>query len=154
MIRRTALTIAAALLASQAGAGTPIDDQRTVSQLDIAYQAAVKRNDAEAMARIFDPHFVLILGSGTVISRERLLDNARTKKIIYELQDEQPGSQMVHLYGDTAVVTALLLLKGSNAGQPFEQKLWFSDTYVRRPDGWRYALGQASLPLAAEAPAK
>ncbi|MGH8236878.1 MAG: hypothetical protein ACREXP_07615 [Steroidobacteraceae bacterium] len=35
-----------------------------------------------------------------------------------------------------------------NDGRPaFEYKLWFTDTYVRTRDGWRYAFGQASLPL-------
>jgi hypothetical protein len=29
----------------------------------------------------------------------------------------------------------------------FERKLWFSDTYVRTAGGWKYVLGQASLPL-------
>ena len=29
----------------------------------------------------------------------------------------------------------------------YHYKLWFSDTYVRTPDGWKYAFGQVSLPL-------
>ncbi len=49
--------------------------------------------------------------------------------------------------GDTAVVTAKLRLKGNRAGKPFDRLLWFSDTYVRTPAGWRYLFGQASLPL-------
>ena len=48
---------------------------------------------------------------------------------------------------DRAVVAALLWCKGANAGTPFDCELWFSDTYVRTPAGWRYALGQASLRL-------
>jgi len=31
--------------------------------------------------------------------------------------------------------------------KPFEWTLWYSDTYVRTPKGWRYVFGQASLPL-------
>ena len=36
-------------------------------------------------------------------------------------------------------------------GKPFDFEVWFSDTYVRTPDGWRYAFGQAGqhLPPAA-----
>lgn len=26
-------------------------------------------------------------------------------------------------------------------------KLWFTDTYVRTKDGWKYAFGQAGTPL-------
>jgi hypothetical protein len=51
------------------------------------------------------------------------------------------------MWGDTAVVTARLWIKGRRAGKPFERKLWFSDTYVRTESGWRYAFAQASLPL-------
>ena len=47
----------------------------------------------------------------------------------------------------TAVVTAKLWLKGASDGKAFDRKLWFSDTYVRTPTGWRYAFGQASLSL-------
>jgi len=44
-------------------------------------------------------------------------------------------------------VTALLWIKSEQAGKPADYKLWFSDTYVRTPVGWRYVFGQASLPL-------
>jgi ketosteroid isomerase-like protein len=55
------------------------------------------------------------------------------------------------VWGDTAVVTALLWVKGKGSdGKPFDRKLWFSDTYVRTPAGWRYVFGQASLPLPGE----
>jgi hypothetical protein len=60
----------------------------------------------------------------------------------------------VRVLGDTAVVTALLRLKGSNEGVPFDRRLWFSDTYVRTPAGWKYFFGQASLRLPDEAAAK
>ena len=151
MKTRALISLAALSLASAALA-TPEDDRRTVSALDIAYQAAVKRNDAEAMGRILDDHFVLILGTGTVITREQLLVGARSGQIVYERQDEEPGSQTVRVWGDTAVVTALLWLRGTNQGTAFDRRLWFSDTYVRTPTGWRYVLGQASLPLPPTAP--
>ena len=48
------------------------------------------------------------------------------------------------------MVTARLWLKYVARGKAFERRLWFSDTYVRTPKGWRYVLGQASLPLPAE----
>jgi ketosteroid isomerase-like protein len=148
------MTVIALIMAATMAAAPAPDDSVTVSQLDIAYQAAVKRNDADGMARILDKDFVLTLGSGTRFSRDQLLDSARSKAVVYEQQDEVPATQVVHLYGDTAVVTALLWLKGTNAGKPFERKLWFNDTYVRRPEGWRYVFGQASLPIPAEAPPK
>jgi hypothetical protein len=58
----------------------------------------------------------------------------------------------VRVWNDTAVVTARLWLKGVNEGEAFDRRLWFSDTYVRTPAGWRYVFGQASLSLPPEAP--
>jgi hypothetical protein len=51
------------------------------------------------------------------------------------------------VWGDTAVVTALLWEKYTYEGKTVEKKLWFSDTYVRTPKGWKYVFGQASLAL-------
>ena len=62
-------------------------------------------------------------------------------------QEEEAGSQRVRVWGDTAVVTALLWIKAVQEGKPIDYKLWFSDTYGRTPTGWRYVFGQASLPL-------
>lgn len=123
------------------------NDLDVVAQLDLDYQAAVKRNDADTMDKILHSNFVLILGDGRVVSRGELLDSARRRDVEYEIQDEDPGTQTVRLWGDTAIVTARLWIKGKSAGQSFERRLWFSDTYVRTPDGWRYAFAQASLPL-------
>jgi hypothetical protein len=83
-------------------------------------------------------------------SRAQLIESARARKVIFDEQVEVPGSQTVRMYGETtATVTALLILKGrrpSNQTQ-FDYKLWFTDTYVLTPNGWRYAFGQASTPI-------
>jgi len=123
------------------------DDQAVVAALDTEYQAAVERNDAETMARILHPEFTLVLGDGRLYSREDLLRSARTKSVVYEKQVEEPGTQRVQIHGDVAIVTALLWLKGRTDGKDIERRLWFSDTYVRTREGWRYLFGQASLPL-------
>jgi ketosteroid isomerase-like protein len=151
--RLAAAALAAALFSASPAFATPEEDRRAVAALDVEYQAAVKRNDAATMGRILDDDFVLILGNGTIITRQQLLDGARSGRIVYDQQDEVPGSQTVRVWGDTAVVTAQLWLRATNEGAAFDRHLWFSDTYVRTPDGWRYALGQASLPLPAPATA-
>jgi uncharacterized protein (TIGR02246 family) len=139
----------AALLIAGAANASPDEDRRTVAALDTAYQAAVERNDADAMAAILHADMILVVGRGTVYTREDLLRAAREGDYIYEHQTEDEGTQTVRLYGDdTAIVTARLWLKGvTRDGQPFDRRLWFSDTYVRTPEGWRYAFGQSSLSL-------
>ena len=147
----TRTSLAAALLAWTGVAQSTVnEDRQAVAALDTQYQEAVKNNDAETMGRILADDFVLVLGNGKTYTRADLLDSARSGKIRYERQDEDAGTQIVRVWGDTAVVTARLWLKGVNDGTAFERRLWFSDTHVRTPAGWRYAFGQASLPLPPE----
>jgi ketosteroid isomerase-like protein len=142
------LALAAALVANASAAKD--DPAAIVAALDTEYQAAVERNDWQEMDRILHADFTLVLGSGKVYSRADLIAAARDRNIEYQKQVEMPDTQTVRLFGkDTATVTALLWLKGTRKddASTFEYKLWFSDTYVRTKDGWRYAFGQASLRL-------
>src|SRR5436190_16828892 len=133
-----------------AGAGvnaSPEEDVKTVAALDTKYQAAVKSNDVATMDQVLADDFVLVTGRGKVSSKADLIESARKKEVTYERQDEEPGTQKVRVWNDTAVVTALLWIKAEQGGKPVDYKLWFSDTYVRTAAGWRYVFGQASLPL-------
>ena len=126
---------------------SPGEDVKTVAASDTKYQAAVKSNDVATMDQILADDFVLVTGRGKASSKADLIGSARKKEVTYERQDEEPGTQKVRVWGDTAVVTALLWIKAEQGGKPADYKLWFSDTYVRTPTGWRYVFGQASLPL-------
>jgi ketosteroid isomerase-like protein len=140
------------IIALSLGAATELnasseEDAKIVAALDTKYQAAVKSNDAATMDQILADDFVLVTGRGKVSSKAELIKSARKKEVAYERQDEEPGTQKVRVWGDTAVVTALLWIKAVQGGKPIDYKLWFSDTYIRTPAGWRYVFGQASLPL-------
>jgi len=138
------------ILAGLAALAAPNADRDTVAKLDRTYQEAVKRNDADTMMRILHPQFLLVLGDGQRIGRDDLIAAVRRGRYHFELQDEEPGTQSVLVWGDTAIVTAKLILKGTVDGRPVDRTLWFSDTYVRTDSGWRYLFGQASLPLPPE----
>jgi ketosteroid isomerase-like protein len=147
----TIMAMAAGLVFGSARAAGD-EDSRTVGRLDVEFQAAVKANDVSTIERILHPDMILILGSGTVVTRTQLLQEARDQKVTYQQQDEVPGTQTVRLYGDTAVVTALLWVKAVRNGTLLDKRVWFSDVYLRTASGWRYAFGQASLNVPAPTP--
>jgi ketosteroid isomerase-like protein len=127
---------------------TSEQDRKAVAALDTEYQAAVERNDAVTIERIHDENMILVLSNGTVVTGKQLEQRARENTTKFEQQVEVDNSQVVRVWGDTAVVTAKLWLKGTRpGGEAFDYKLWFSDTYV--PDADRLALrfGQAGAPL-------
>jgi len=143
-------TILGALLASLPALSSPSSEQdrATVAALDTQYQDAVKRNDVAVMDRILADDFVLVTGKGKSYTKADLLRAARDKTETYEHQEDT--NQTVRVWGDTAVVTALLWIKGSHKDATYDYKLWFSDTYARTPQGWHYVFGQASTRLATE----
>src|SRR5271168_1085838 len=138
--------VIAAVIVTAVNANAASDDnQKTVAALDTQYQAAVKANDVTTMDRILADDFILVEGDGAVSTKADLLNEAKSRRVHYEHQEDL--EQTVRVWGDTAVVTGKLWGKGSDGGKPFEWTLWYSDTYVRTAKGWRYVFGQASLPL-------
>lgn len=116
-----------------------------VAALDTEFQAAVKRNDVPTMDRILADDFVLVTGDGTVFTKKDILEEGWDMQATYERQDE--SNQTVRVWGNTAVVTATLWIKGVRKGKPMDYRLWYSDTYVYNGNEWRYVFGQASLPF-------
>ncbi len=108
--------------------------------MDEQYQNAVKANDAATMARILADDFVLVTGRGPTFGKEDLLREARNATTTYERQDVE--TRTVRVWGDAAVVTALLWIKGVRDGRPIDYRLWFSDTYVRTPQGGATSSGK------------
>jgi ketosteroid isomerase-like protein len=147
MVMREELSmgIAAVILASASANASSMDAKDRVAKLDTAFQAAVKVNDAQSMSRILHENMVLVSGKGVVSSAAELIREASDKVITYEQQDEDPGTQSVRVWGNTAVVTARLWVKGMYGSKTFDKHVWFSDTYIRTPQGWRYIFGQVSL---------
>jgi ketosteroid isomerase-like protein len=140
-------------LAQGPAMAAPADDAKIVAALDTEFQAAVKHNNAATIGRILADDMILVTGRGAIFTAKQHVDAALNQERTYEQQDEVPGTQVVRVWGDTAVLTAKLWIKGTaKDGKAFDYKLWFSDTYVRTPAGWKYVFGQASLPLPPDHP--
>jgi ketosteroid isomerase-like protein len=113
------------------------DDEKAVAALDTEYQAAVKKNDTATMARILADDFVLVTGLGKIYTKADLLEEVRSKRVVYERQED--SERKVRVWGDTAVVTALLWAKGTDSGKAFDYKLWLATrTSARLADGAMY----------------
>lgn len=112
-----------------------------VAALDTEFQAATGRKDAAAIDRLLPDDYILITSKGQVETKAGLLAEARDPRIVYNHQED--SGQTVRIWGDTAIVTALLWAQGTEDGKPFEYRVWFSDVYLCTAQGWRYTFGQA-----------
>ena len=155
-IRAGAALVSGVLIFTAAGSPAPPGAREAaayeaaVAALDTEYQAAVARNDAATMDHILADDMVLVTGRGTVYTKKDFLDEAKAGGHVYERQED--SQRKVRVRGDTAVVSALLWAKGTEAGRPFDYRVWFTDTYVRTPSGWRYWHGQSSMRLPEPSP--
>jgi ketosteroid isomerase-like protein len=139
------LFVGAVALASAAVQASEAQDRQTLADLDTKYQRAVEQNDAKTMAEILADDFVLVEGDGKRSAKADLVNDAKSGKTHYVHQDD--SERTVTVYGDTGVVTAKLRAKGIEDGVKVAYSQWFTDVYVRTPNGWRYFYAQASLSL-------
>lgn len=133
------------VLLCQSVRGSEADDRARLMTLDTQYQRAVQDNDAKTMAAILADDFVLVEGNGKRSNKADLLKSATDGRTHYSHQED--FERTITISGDTAVVTAKLWAKGIEDGEKVDYMEWFSDVYVRTPQGWRYFFAQASLPL-------
>jgi len=122
-----------AFVAAIASSASDIDDKKIVGDLDTQYQLAVKNNDAKAMDRILADDFVLVTGRGQTFTKADLLKETRGNTV-YEHQEDT--NQVVHVWGDTAVVNALLWARArKRARRSITSYGSATPTSVRRPAG-------------------
>jgi ketosteroid isomerase-like protein len=114
--------------------------RNNVAALDTEFQAAVKANNAAAVDRLLPSDYILVSATGRVETKADLVNEARLRKYIYTHQED--SHQTVRIWGDTAVLTALLWVQGTTADKHFDLKVWFSDTYACTAEGWRYVFAQ------------
>lgn len=103
--------------------------------------AAYERGDADWLASHLDPTFTLTGSTGTLTTREQEVADLRggTRYKVFRNRDSR-----VRLYGDAAVVTGITHVEGQAQGQPYALDFQFTDTYVRRPQGWVIVASHAS----------
>jgi ketosteroid isomerase-like protein len=130
---------------STAAQASEAEDRQTLADLDTKYQKAVEQNDAKTMAEILADDFVLVEGDGKRSTKADLVNDAKSGKTHYVHQDD--SGRTVAVFGDTGVITAKLRAKGIEDGVKVDYAQWFTDVYVRTPNGWRYVYAQSSLSL-------
>jgi ketosteroid isomerase-like protein len=94
-------------------------------------QAYVSK-DPKALERILDDAFVNIDSDGVVQNKAEVVAEVSTSTIAQFLTE----SMVVHLHGNTAIVTGIFQLKGMDHGKPFAQRERFVDTWFYKNGQW------------------
>lgn len=126
---------------ASACAQSPADDIAAILQAEREICAAFEREDADWLEAHLDPTFTLTSSTGKVTTRADEVADLRggTKYEVFRNRDSK-----VRLYGDAAVVTGITRVEGRSDGKPYALDFQFTDTYVRKPQGWVMVASHAS----------
>jgi ketosteroid isomerase-like protein len=94
-------------------------------------QAYVSR-DPKALERILDDAFVNVDSDGILQTKAAVVAEVRTSTVVQFLTE----SMVVHLHGNTAIVTGIFQLKGVDRGKPYAQRERFVDTWFYKNGQW------------------
>ncbi len=135
--RRAAARAASAAAPSAGGEAAADDSLRNVLlALEDAWATALVQRDSVTFERLLAPDCVRTL-DGRTIDRAELLRELTAGKDTVEVATGD--DRRVGLFGATAVVTGWLEVRGHGAGELFERRYRFTDTWIRRGDGWQLA---------------
>ena len=130
-----------AMLAAHGAVAGPADDEREIRKIEAALCDALRTGDAAAIAKLEDETYTLTNSKSEVTARADDIADAK-KGVRYD--EFRNHDQTVRLYGDAAIVLGVTPVKGSAGGKPFVADFKFTDTYVRRADGWKIAASHAT----------
>ena len=116
-------------------------DVAAIHQAEREICAAYERGDADWLEQHLDPSFTLTGSTGKLTTRAEEVADLRsgTRYAAFRNRDTH-----VRLYGDAAVVTGTTHVEGQAEGKPYALDFQFTDTYVRRPQGWVIVASHAS----------
>ncbi len=88
--------------------------------------------DPKALERILDAAFVCVSSDGKLLTKADILADVKTSTALQVLTE----SMVVHVHGDTAIVTGTFRTKGVERGKPFERRERFVDTWLHKNGQW------------------
>ena len=130
------LIAAATLITAGQAKGEKMKNE--ILKLEEAFTQAVIKNDVKAVENIVTDDWMIIDADGRVIDRTRFLEVMRSGALTHE--EMKSEEEQVRIYGDTAIVTALVSVKGAYAGTRFSSHERATDVFIRRDGKWRCVL--------------
>jgi ketosteroid isomerase-like protein len=126
---------------AQNALAAPADDEREIRKVEAALCDALRTGDAAAIAKLEDETYTLTNSKSEVTTRADDIADAK-KGVRYD--EFRNHDQKVRLYGDAAIVLGVTSVKGTSGGKAFAADFQFTDTYIRRGDGWKIAASHAT----------
>ncbi len=121
----------------------PENDKQEVAQLEREAAAASMKGDVERLRLFFADGYVHTDSRGEVTTKEQALSSIKSGDLTYEAIDFD--LMEVHLFGETAVLTARAKVKGRFQGLNFSGVYRLTRVYAKMQGRWQAVAGHSSL---------
>lgn len=118
------------------------DAASKIVALENVWNRAAEVKDLRALNAILDDAFVYVDARGRLLTKPEVLADVKASQGIQVFSE----SIVVHLHGDTAVVTGLYRIKGVERGKAFVRLDRFVDTW-RQKDGVWVSIASLTTPI-------
>jgi len=123
--------------------------QSTVQELtalELAWAEASRQHDGTWMEKHLADTYVSTDQNGVVYDKAARI--ARVKNPARKVESLAFENMKVQVYGDTAIVTGLTVLKGTFEGKDNSGKFQWTDTWLKRGGQWQCVAGHSSTLVA------
>ena len=127
---------------ARVGAGPKASDEQAVRQLLNEVAAALTRNDAAALDRVYADNYTLVNESGELTTKAPRLAAIKSGELKYDSVAFDEVN--VRLYGETAVVTYRVTSKGQLKGQAIGGQFRATSTYLKLKGRWQLVAAQVT----------
>ena len=119
-----------------------------VIALEQLWNQAYKSGDTKALDSILDEAIVLVNDDGSVQSKAEFLASVKSSAPLSTAQQQQvsPESLSVRVFGDVAIATGVMRVKGFGAGKPYSRRERFVDTWLLKHGTW-VCVGTEATPV-------
>jgi ketosteroid isomerase-like protein len=132
---KRSLTLLLSFCSLLAIAQQPAHSSADIIALENAWTLAEVHNDADTLDKLLADTFVATQPDGSIQTKAETIAYVRDKSNHWDTVVSE--NMKVHAYGDTAVVTGTYHEKGTSAGKPFENRGFFTDTWIYPHGNWR-----------------
>jgi ketosteroid isomerase-like protein len=108
------------------------------------YDDALGRADAAAVERFWAEEYTFINPRGERLTRADRIANLRSGQTALDVLVHVPREEHIRVYGDVAVYTTLLSIKGRYSGQAHKGAYRGLVVWVRRDGRWQQVVSQLS----------
>jgi ketosteroid isomerase-like protein len=116
--------------------------------LENVWNQAYKAGDAKALNSILDDAIVLVNDDGSVQTKGEFLASLKPSAPQAGAQQQQvaPESLSVRVFGNVAIATGVMRVKGFEGGKPYSRRERFVDTWLLKHGAW-VCIGTDATPV-------